>query len=196
MKKRPTRHDCILFGNRSPSEQYRKIVYPFVQNCLHSLFCMILTTKRDFQRKLVVPRVRAAWRKIRRFITCFRCKGTDRNIRLIGSPPKERYLGRRCTRVEPRKMGFDQTSMLFNVKVKSVMKRTKANIDLVGNTSHLVVVSRVCLGQQLALLEAGYATVRILQQLPHIEPMGDERFFEDFAMTSTSGGGCRVRLSR
>ncbi|KAF7562616.1 hypothetical protein G7046_g1527 [Stylonectria norvegica] len=54
---------------------------------------------------------------------------------------------------------------------------------------------RVCIGQQLALTEAAYVTVRLLQQFKYIEPRSEGPFQEAFAMALSSGDGCRVSLS-
>ncbi|KAI6782588.1 cytochrome protein [Emericellopsis cladophorae] len=55
---------------------------------------------------------------------------------------------------------------------------------------------RMCLGQQLALLEVAYTTARLVQTFSGIEPIGGDVFVEQFAMALTSGDGCKVRLSR
>lgn len=55
---------------------------------------------------------------------------------------------------------------------------------------------KICLGQQLALLETGYATVRLLQEFAHISSIGANEFVENFAMASTSGRECKVKLDR
>ncbi|KAH6896724.1 cytochrome P450 [Thelonectria olida] len=54
---------------------------------------------------------------------------------------------------------------------------------------------RVCIGQQLALTEAAYMTVRLLQEFKHIEARSEGPFQEGFAMALSSGDGCKVSLS-
>ena len=62
---------------------------------------------------------------------------------------------------------------------------------------------RVCLGQEFALLEAGYTVVRLLQTFEAIEmvegkefnvPAGDEK--QVLTLVVASGDGCWVRMRR
>ncbi|KAG9251383.1 cytochrome P450 alkane hydroxylase-like protein [Emericellopsis atlantica] len=55
---------------------------------------------------------------------------------------------------------------------------------------------RICPGQHLALLEASYFTVRLLQEFQSVEPLNEGPFQEAFAILVTSGDGVRVRFSR
>ncbi|PSR83571.1 cytochrome protein [Coniella lustricola] len=55
---------------------------------------------------------------------------------------------------------------------------------------------RICIGQQLAITEAAYTTVRLLQEFSHLEPRSDGPFQEAFAMALHSGDGCKLSLGR
>jgi cytochrome P450 len=54
---------------------------------------------------------------------------------------------------------------------------------------------RICIGQQFALTEAGYATVRILQRfsaMQNLDPCWEPR--HNLALTNCSANGVQVRL--
>jgi cytochrome P450 len=59
---------------------------------------------------------------------------------------------------------------------------------------------RVCLGQDFALLEAGYTVVRIIQQFPHVTVPKNDAVVETgmekqmLTLVVASGEGCRVQL--
>ena len=59
---------------------------------------------------------------------------------------------------------------------------------------------RVCLGQDFALLEAGYTVARIIQRFPYISvPDGDEivevgKEKQSLTLVVAPGDGCRVQL--
>ncbi len=54
---------------------------------------------------------------------------------------------------------------------------------------------RICIGQQLAMTEVGYAIVRILERLPRIERADPIlEFVEDWKITTVSANGAKVRL--
>lgn len=53
---------------------------------------------------------------------------------------------------------------------------------------------RICVGQQYALLEASYATVRLVQTFPRIESRDDREWREWMTITLASGVGCKVAL--
>lgn len=61
---------------------------------------------------------------------------------------------------------------------------------------------RVCLGQDFALLEAGYTVVRMLQVFPHVElPPGEPESIvgkerQTLTLVVASGEGCRLKLTR
>lgn len=55
---------------------------------------------------------------------------------------------------------------------------------------------RICIGQQLALNEAGYTTVRLLQEFSRIEPRGKMEWTEDVTLILVPGDGCKVGLFR
>ena len=56
---------------------------------------------------------------------------------------------------------------------------------------------RICLGQQFALLETSYATVRLCQAFARgVEPRDDRDWSEMITLTLSSGTGCWVGLSR
>ncbi|KAF2430664.1 cytochrome P450 [Tothia fuscella] len=61
---------------------------------------------------------------------------------------------------------------------------------------------RVCLGQEFALMEAGYTIVRIIQQFRRIELPEDEAHIDigmekqNLTLVVVSAGGCRVNLGR
>lgn len=54
---------------------------------------------------------------------------------------------------------------------------------------------RICIGQQLALNEAGYATVRMLQAFGRLECRDDMPWEENMKLTVSSKHGCKVALS-
>ncbi|KAK5458074.1 hypothetical protein LTS15_004153 [Exophiala xenobiotica] len=53
---------------------------------------------------------------------------------------------------------------------------------------------RICVGQQYALLEASYATIRLIQTFPHIESRDEREWREWMTITLASGVGCKVAL--
>ncbi|KAL9129513.1 MAG: hypothetical protein Q9217_002037 [Psora testacea] len=53
---------------------------------------------------------------------------------------------------------------------------------------------RICLGQQFALTEAAYITVRLMQEFEGIESRDAEPWREKFTLTCTGLGGCKVVL--
>lgn len=53
---------------------------------------------------------------------------------------------------------------------------------------------RICIGQQFALTEAGYTTVRILQEVESLESRDPEPFRESLTLTLASENGTRVAL--
>lgn len=55
---------------------------------------------------------------------------------------------------------------------------------------------RICPGQQLALTEASYFTVRLLQEFKTVTSETSGAFQEAFAILVTSGDGVKVRLNR
>ncbi|CAG8371353.1 unnamed protein product [Penicillium salamii] len=54
---------------------------------------------------------------------------------------------------------------------------------------------RICIGQQFALTEAGYTTVRILQEFEKIESRDPNPWVEDMKLTLSSANGTRVSLT-
>ncbi|KAJ5266785.1 n-alkane-inducible cytochrome P450 [Penicillium angulare] len=54
---------------------------------------------------------------------------------------------------------------------------------------------RICLGQQFAMTEAAYTTVRILQEFDHIESRDPEPFKENVTLTLASQNGTKVALT-
>lgn len=53
---------------------------------------------------------------------------------------------------------------------------------------------RICVGQQYALMEASYATIRLIQTFPRIESRDDREWREWMTITLASGVGCKVAL--
>ena len=53
---------------------------------------------------------------------------------------------------------------------------------------------RICVGQQYALLEASYATVRLMQKFGRIESRDDREWREWLTITLASGTGAKVAL--
>ncbi|KIV90973.1 hypothetical protein PV10_05571 [Exophiala mesophila] len=53
---------------------------------------------------------------------------------------------------------------------------------------------RICVGQQYALMEAGYTTVRLMQTFPRIESRDSREWREWLTITLASGVGCKVAL--
>ncbi|KAL9632194.1 MAG: hypothetical protein Q9164_005474 [Protoblastenia rupestris] len=53
---------------------------------------------------------------------------------------------------------------------------------------------RICIGQQFALTEAAYITVKLMQEFEGIESMDPEPWREKFTLTCTGLGGCKVVL--
>jgi cytochrome P450 len=54
---------------------------------------------------------------------------------------------------------------------------------------------RICIGQQFALTEAGYTTVRIMQEFERIENRDPSPWIEDFKLTLSSANGTRVSMT-
>ncbi|KAL8914793.1 MAG: hypothetical protein Q9171_000629 [Xanthocarpia ochracea] len=54
---------------------------------------------------------------------------------------------------------------------------------------------RICIGQQFALTEASYITVRLLQEFDRIESRDPEVWREKLGLTCTGLGGCKVSLT-
>lgn len=54
---------------------------------------------------------------------------------------------------------------------------------------------RICIGQQFALTEAGYTTVRIMQEFERIENRDSSPWIEDFKLTLSSANGTRVSMT-
>ncbi|KAK6004829.1 hypothetical protein QM012_007608 [Aureobasidium pullulans] len=53
---------------------------------------------------------------------------------------------------------------------------------------------RICLGQQLALTEASYVTVRLLQEFGSVEPRDDKPWTESLGLTCVNKFGAKVAL--
>lgn len=53
---------------------------------------------------------------------------------------------------------------------------------------------RICVGQQYALLEASYVTVRLMQRFPRMESRDSREWREWLTITLSSGVGCKVAL--
>lgn len=53
---------------------------------------------------------------------------------------------------------------------------------------------RICLGQQFALTEASYTTIRLMQAFSRTEPRDEREWCESTTLTLTSGVGCKVAL--
>ena len=54
---------------------------------------------------------------------------------------------------------------------------------------------RICIGQQYALSEASYTTVRLLQEFKTIESRDDQPWTEWLTLTCTSLNGAKVALT-
>ena len=54
---------------------------------------------------------------------------------------------------------------------------------------------RICIGQQFALTEAGYTTVRIMQEFERIESRDSSPWIEDLKLTLSSANGTRVSMT-
>ncbi|MCJ1396047.1 hypothetical protein MMC18_008934 [Xylographa bjoerkii] len=54
---------------------------------------------------------------------------------------------------------------------------------------------RVCIGQQLALTETAYMTVRLMQEFSMLESRDPEPWREKMGVTCTGSGGCKVVLT-
>ncbi|KAL9606638.1 MAG: hypothetical protein Q9179_000224 [Wetmoreana sp. 5 TL-2023] len=54
---------------------------------------------------------------------------------------------------------------------------------------------RICIGQQFALTEVSYITVRLMQEFDRIESRGPEAWRESLSLTCTGFGGCKVSLT-
>ena len=54
---------------------------------------------------------------------------------------------------------------------------------------------RICIGQQFALTEAGYTTVRIMQQFEAIESRDSRPFEEGLTLTMASLNGTKVAMA-
>ena len=55
---------------------------------------------------------------------------------------------------------------------------------------------RICLGQQFALTEIGYTTVRLLQEFKAIRQRDDSEWMELLTLTCAVKSGCKVGLTR
>ncbi|KAL9098412.1 MAG: hypothetical protein Q9163_005923 [Psora crenata] len=55
---------------------------------------------------------------------------------------------------------------------------------------------RICIGQQFALTEVAYITVRLMQEFEGIQSMDPEPWRENLTLTCTGLGGCKVVLMR
>ena len=53
---------------------------------------------------------------------------------------------------------------------------------------------RICLGQQFALLEASYCTIRMMQRFWRVEPREERRLGEFLHLTFQTGKGCNVAV--
>ncbi|MCJ1469272.1 hypothetical protein MMC07_007905 [Pseudocyphellaria aurata] len=53
---------------------------------------------------------------------------------------------------------------------------------------------RICLGQQFALTEVSYTTIRLLQEFSHLESRDPEPWRERMTLVCSSLGGCKVAL--
>lgn len=53
---------------------------------------------------------------------------------------------------------------------------------------------RICVGQQFALVEASYTTIRLIQAFPRIEARDEREWCEQATLTLASGVGCKVAL--
>lgn len=53
---------------------------------------------------------------------------------------------------------------------------------------------RICVGQQFALTEASYTTVRLLQEFKRIETRDPEVWCEQLSLTMASGNGVKVSM--
>jgi cytochrome P450 len=53
---------------------------------------------------------------------------------------------------------------------------------------------RICVGQQFALTEASYTTIRLMQAFSRIEPRDEREWCEWVTLTLASGVGCKVAL--
>ncbi|KAL8723367.1 MAG: hypothetical protein Q9181_007300 [Wetmoreana brouardii] len=54
---------------------------------------------------------------------------------------------------------------------------------------------RICIGQQFALTEVSYITVRLMQEFDRIESRDPEAWREKLSLTCTGFGGCKVSLT-
>ena len=54
---------------------------------------------------------------------------------------------------------------------------------------------RICLGQQFALIEASYTTIRLMQAFPTIESRDERPWCEFLTLTMCSGVGCNIALT-
>ena len=54
---------------------------------------------------------------------------------------------------------------------------------------------RICIGQQFALTEAGYTTVRIMQEFEAIESRDPKPFEEGLTLTMASFDGTKVAMT-
>ena len=54
---------------------------------------------------------------------------------------------------------------------------------------------RICIGQQFALTEAGYTTVRIMQEFEAIESRDPKPFEEGLTLTMASFNGTKVAMT-
>jgi cytochrome P450 len=53
---------------------------------------------------------------------------------------------------------------------------------------------RICIGQQFALTEASYVLVRLMQRFDGIQNLDFDDITHNLTLTSSPGGGVRVRL--
>lgn len=54
---------------------------------------------------------------------------------------------------------------------------------------------RICIGQQFALTEASYTTMRLMQEFKQIESRDPEPWREFLTLTCVGAGGCKVSLT-
>lgn len=54
---------------------------------------------------------------------------------------------------------------------------------------------RICIGQQFALTEASYTTIRLCQEFSHIESRDPDPWREWLTLTCVGAGGCKVVLT-
>jgi len=167
------REEVLTLGNREPTfEQVKEMKY--LQYCLNEalrLYPIVPMNGRTALRDTTLPRGGGADGKSPIFIPA----GTVVNYQVYIMHRREDFYGKDSCEFKPERWASLRPSWQY--------------LPFNGGP-------RICIGQQFALTEASYTTIRLLQNITSIESRDPSKYREFLTVTMAVGGGVQVGVTR